>query len=353
MVQEKRIIKSLYTIRFLLFILIFLRHTIGLVKMEWLAQSGLAVTGFIILSGFLNGYMYNSKYDKITIKNIIDFVYKRIKKLYPLHIITLLIAIGMYPPFNEFIFHQIEYIKIFLMNLFLIQTWVNDSNYYFSFNGVSWFLSTYLFLTIITVPILYVIGKINKKKYSAIIFAVFIVIIYSALLLLTHYIQIKGLNSEFWINVFPPSRALEYTIGILSGCIISKIKINFKYDKIVFTFAELFSLILICVFVKYVPLNTWLTYWGSKWVVPLVLIFSIFIYEKGYISKLFGIKLLVMIGSSTMVMYFIHSELIYYIVHATGYTMHPRYLALYIFILSVLLGVIITNLMNNKKKDKC
>ena len=54
-------IYSLISIRFFLFIFIFVHHCYNLVKIPILRQPALAVSSFIILSGFLNGFIYINK----------------------------------------------------------------------------------------------------------------------------------------------------------------------------------------------------------------------------------------------------------------------------------------------------
>ena len=65
--KEKTIINSFFAIRFLFFTFIFIHHTKGLVRIPIIDQSGLAVSGFLIMSGFLCGYLYLNKYDLLNL----------------------------------------------------------------------------------------------------------------------------------------------------------------------------------------------------------------------------------------------------------------------------------------------
>ena len=98
--KEKTIIYSFYAIRFLFFAFIFIHHTAKLVRIPIIDQSGLAVSGFLIMSGFLCGYLYINKYNKIKIKEMFEFTFKRFKKFYPLHVLTLILSIGLFGYFN-------------------------------------------------------------------------------------------------------------------------------------------------------------------------------------------------------------------------------------------------------------
>jgi len=349
--EKERIIKPLYAIRFILFTLIFVHHCSSWVRIEWLAQPRLAVAGFIIISGFLNGYLYNNQYDRITFKNIIEFLIKRLKKTWPLHLVMLLLTIALTNLFNSEAHSLTEFFKQFISNVLLLQSWINDKSYYFSFNGASWFLSTYMFLTIATVPILYCIKKLRKFKHSNIILIAIVITLYIILIVITHHVQLNNLNSQFWIYVFPPTRLLEYAIGILIGSAISKINFDFKIklETLLFTILEIISLALVFIVAKFLPSNDWLNDCGSKWTIPIIFVVSIFSFQKGYISKFFSLNFFMKLGSSTMCMFLIHQVIISYMTKIVGVPTHYRFFALYMFLITVLLGIIITNLQHAKK----
>lgn len=67
-------IYPLLSVRFFLFIFIFVHHCYNLVEIPILRQPALAVSSFIILSGFLNGFIYINK--DLSIKQSFDFVKK-------------------------------------------------------------------------------------------------------------------------------------------------------------------------------------------------------------------------------------------------------------------------------------
>ena len=101
---------------------------------------------FFVLSGFVISYGYG---DKINSKNsFYNFVIKRFRRLYPLHIVTLLafVLIELARYFVEVkypgtiirpAFEGSDY-KAFVSNLFLTQAFTGDVN---SFNGPSWSIS--------------------------------------------------------------------------------------------------------------------------------------------------------------------------------------------------------------------
>lgn len=89
MVSREKIV-TLQVLRAFAFLGIFLSHTETIKHFEFGAWG---VSVFIILSGFLMYYNhYDDKYD-ISIGESLKFSLKRIKKLYPLHIFTMLLAL--------------------------------------------------------------------------------------------------------------------------------------------------------------------------------------------------------------------------------------------------------------------
>lgn len=89
--SEKRKIDSLQTLRAVAFIGIFLNHAGS--NIQWAAWG---VSVFFTLSGFLMYYQYEDKELECSVKNNMSFSLNKIKKLYPLHIITMICAALLY-----------------------------------------------------------------------------------------------------------------------------------------------------------------------------------------------------------------------------------------------------------------
>lgn len=349
--------KKIYTfnvLRFIFFIFIFVHHCYNNIKIPILKQPALAVSGFLILSGFLNGYIYKGKFEKINKKEIFEFSKKRIVKFYPLHIIMFFICISFSGVFNYTkLADFILFIKKSICNLLLIQSWINDQSYYFSFNGVTWFLSTYLFLTLTTIPFLIFLNRVNKCKYSKIIQIVLSIILFCITLALVYIVKINKLNIEFFIYVFPLSRIPEYFIGMIFGNLIKDFKISFKFDKIIFTILEVMSFILL--YFTMSKANTIFSFSNlidkriNLGIISIIFMLMVFSYQKGAISYLFKFKLLDYLGEISMYLFMIHQPLIRFVSKSTGNVIHYRYFALYILVLTILISGMIDNF---KKKCK-
>lgn len=144
-------IESLQTVRALAFLGIFASHC-GVTKLgNW------GVSVFFILSGFLMVYSYYNKPLNTSFKSCLAFSLKKIKKLYPLHILMMLTAL-VFVAHSLILDYSVKRVILYLgqtvLNVLLLQTWVPSESVYFSLNGVAWYLSVCLFIYACFPPIL-------------------------------------------------------------------------------------------------------------------------------------------------------------------------------------------------------
>ena len=339
--NEYKEIYPFYALRFIFFIMIFVHHCFGFVRVDFLRQPALAVSGFIILSGYLNGYIYLDKY-KLNIKEIFNFTINRFKKFYPIHIFMLFVSLTYSDVFNYNKFSEFFlFFKKLLTNLTLTQSWINNKDFYFGFNGVTWFLSVYLFLTIITIPLLYLIKKTKESKYGNIK----LILLSLILLLLTfgivYYVNINNLDKKFWLYIFPPTRAIEYFIAMIVASILPKSIKIFKGDKIVFTMFEVISILLLYITVANIKSSLILDSTINIYLIPVLLMLYIFSFQRGYISLLVSNKVAVYLGKLSLFMFLVHQPLI--IIFSKS-VVHYRYFALYMLILTIAISSVINKL---------
>lgn len=338
-------------IRFLAFLMIFLQHTTEYHSFKYYS-AGLAVSFFIILSGFLNGYKYSNKYSNVKIKDIKDFTKKRISKIYGLHIVMLLLSRTFTRIFTMTGKENVmEWIKKLFLNIFLLQSYVDDKFVYFSFNGVSWFLAVIVLTAILTIPFLNIINKIldrknGKKKLLLVTVAILIIdIMYS------YIVSRMKVNEEFWLYIFPMARLPEYFIGLVLG--ISYLDKSEKNSTSYNCLEIITIMILACVIVlqrkNLIP--SWIG-WGLLWIIPNILVIAVFSHEKGIISKLLGNKLFIWLGNISMETYIIHQVLIINMSGIIGKINQPvmKYMVLiFLFIMTIVISNFIHKVMINTK----
>lgn len=237
----KQKILSLQGIKVIAFLMIFLGHTSGYLHMNMPDLGARAVELFIFISGFT--MIYNHFTD---INNGFKEIYLgRFKKYFPVHLITfiLMLPYTIVMLCNNFngLKSIVKYVLTFILNLFLFQSWVPRSDIYFSFNTVSWYLSTMLFCWACS-PFIIKLLKKHKidKKISKLILICIIVLAFK---FLYEFLVIWKLNEHygFFTHIFPLYRVLDYLLGMAVGLFYLKFKK--KYKKINITMLQLFSVV--------------------------------------------------------------------------------------------------------------
>lgn len=169
--------------------------------LNWFGAFGVSI--FILLSGFLAIYKYYEKSAADYYKGI----KLRISKFYPLHCITLLLAVPLC--FYEFTDKTKTGVLKFVINGMLLQSWVPNRSVYFSFNLVSWYLSTMIFFIAITPVIIHGLKLINRK-ITLIILAIVIIITEICFAI---FIPENGELKHWLIYVCPLTRTLDFIAG--------------------------------------------------------------------------------------------------------------------------------------------
>lgn len=170
----------------------------GINLTSWWGALGVEI--FIIISGYL--LMEHHFNEGIELKR---YVVQRVKKFYPLHMITLLMAL----PLSITILLKMNREAWFALplNVLLLQSWIPDQSVYFSYNAVSWYLSVLLFLAIISPLVIRVYKKLTYKKTIVVCLTLITLEFFWSL------ICIQSDKSHWLIYIFPIARALDYFIG--------------------------------------------------------------------------------------------------------------------------------------------
>lgn len=161
----KQRLASIQVIRAIAFILIFLSHV------ELISTGPIGVSLFLGLSGFCMTYAYLDRPEKTpspSFVNNLKFTWGKIKKLYPIHFETLIfVAIIV---FGGLLLHKAsgkefaEQGGYFVANGLLLQSWIPWRDGYFSFNAVSWYLSTTAFAYFLFPCVFKPIQSKDKKR---------------------------------------------------------------------------------------------------------------------------------------------------------------------------------------------
>jgi hypothetical protein len=183
---------------------------------------GWGVSIFLILSGFIMFYAYKDRDIKCSIDNNILFSIRKIKKLYLLHILTMILSLllDIYMYF-EYIApnNVIDMYERVALNVFLVQSWMPENSIFFSLNGVAWYLSTCVFLYFMF-P--YIIKKVKKCNYSVcdcVIRVALTLCIQTVVALILYKLNATEEITKWFVFILPLYRLGDFYIGIIVGYI--------------------------------------------------------------------------------------------------------------------------------------
>lgn len=334
-------IKSLQGLRVLGMIGIYLFHS-GL-----LLKGTFPVTFFFMLSGFVLYYSYRNKIKQLSIKQNMQWVISRMKKLYPIHLITFAMSIAIRWEWLSK-FKTTDILVKAILNIFLLQS-LSPQNV-FSFNGLSWFLSTTFILYIMAIPLIILIKNIKSIKPQYIIFLI---------LVFQNIIIFINNNKGYELNLYtsPFFRVFDFIIGMLiAKLFISNVDKESK-DKSY----SLYELEIVCIFcMMYIfTLFDWVKIeYGLSYYSP---IFALGIYiiahEKGVISKILCNNIFQDIAEFSFEFYMVH-ELILIVFRHIFVDLHYHWLVNNIiisipsFIVSILLAILFNKYITNKRAFK-
>lgn len=175
----------------------------------WNGSYGLFVDMFFILSGFVISYSYPS--DARGIGAYSRFMIRRIARIYPLHLLSLLIFVlligvglertGRSTPLD------------FLYNLVLFQAWgVTD---HLSFNSPSWSISAEFFCYLIFPLLMLLARKLHPLALAAVVAALYLILAHGHLPIWQDRSQMYGANYDYGMLRAVPSFLNGILLAIL------------------------------------------------------------------------------------------------------------------------------------------
>jgi peptidoglycan/LPS O-acetylase OafA/YrhL len=255
------------------------------------------VTFFYVLSGFIISYSYHNQAKRRPYTTG-EFLFNRFARLYPVHFLTLGAAIAAY--YGMANLGAVDG-KVLAVNAALLQAFVPDPLYFFSFNGVSWSISVEVFFYLAFITLFVRL----RTRYLAILGA--------ALSLGIAYLMLGPLANHplnswtFYIN--PAFRAVDFIAGMLIFRVFSSGR--FQPTAGQSTALEVGSLILLVAFayvgMKHVPM-TWR--YDLFYLVPMMLVVWAFSHGQGIVSRLISNRLFVLLGEASFSLYMVHQIVI-------------------------------------------
>jgi peptidoglycan/LPS O-acetylase OafA/YrhL len=304
---------SLTSLRFFAVMLIVVHHLRqpllpSLLQNEKFDNAGIiGVTFFLFLSGFVMPLNYGTCND---IKNYFYFVWNRLVRVYPVHILTFLLSLIIIFLYNEPLKLHIAFI-----NIFLLQSYLPFQRIFFSFNFVSWILSTLFFFYFIF-P---VVNQRPKFLWGAILSSVGCLIISMA------YIETSQNPPILWLlYIFPANRLLVCLAGVISSMLFLALhqKLKNSKGKYLASILELFSMLLLIDFIFWGNLTIFLdrllfiipfkksihplNLYFTASTLPAFFILMTFGFEMGIISQFLAKRVFVFLGNISFSLFMFH-----------------------------------------------
>ena len=286
-------INTLTSLRLIFALMVFGAHCYVIddfFNLHFFKEGFVGVSFFFVLSGFIIAYNYQKKLSesKMTKRS---FWVARIARIYPLHVLTLLIAaaLGGYVIASGFT----DWSKHFLASLTLTNAYIPKADYFFSFNSPSWSLCCEQ-LFYICFPFL--VPLTRNYKHLLYIFCV------TAILLVVgmHFTPEEEIKGYWYVN--PIARFPDFIAGMLLFQLYERLKdkpITFRQGSLM----EIGAVILFLTCASEIPkvYRYSCFYW-----LPVAVVLISFSLQKGILSRILSHRFLVVGGEISYGFYLIH-----------------------------------------------
>ena len=290
-------IKSLQGLRVISMLIIFMWHC-GYSNFK----AGIPVTFFFILSGFLSYITYKDKKEESIVIASINYCKIKLKRIYPIHLITFLISV---PLRIKIILNNFgKEIIVMITHLLLIQSIIPITHFYFNYNESAWYVSTLMFCYLFTEILVKMINKIqnmNKKLFKSIFLLLVILVVQNVLYKVFNNIKL----SQWFLYISPFYRILDYFMGMLIGFIWINTRKDINFNKNIMTIFEI--LILSVISINYIPsINI---YCEVNITLLLVGVF-VFSLERGLLSKILSNRIFIYFADFSFEFFLVHIPII-------------------------------------------
>lgn len=284
------------------------------------------VSFFFVLSGFVLTHTYKGRLLNGTVTTR-EFWITRAARIYPLHLLTLLLAIPAVVITSTGGFFS-ELVKFF-SNAFLLHAFIPDRSFYFSFNAPSWTLSDEQFFYLLFPALILLLSRsVGRKRWVLVILMMLPIVI-----LLT---SVQFHHAFFYIN--PVFRLADFILGILLyEFFVSKKADSLFRSRGAATLLEIGTLIVfIAFFMGHSNVPQGLRYSCYYWI-PVALLILVFSHQKGLISRLLSAPLFETLGELSFGFYLFHHLVLRYLLALNPITLIDGYLlAVLAFVLTLL-----------------
>lgn len=255
-----------------------------------LYQGYIGVTFFFVLSGFILSYAHQNR--PIGKANYSDFLFSRIARIYPLHLLTLAAVIVPFWYLAPAETTLSEYLRPLPYNATLIQALSSSGKKFFSFNAPSWSLSAEMFF--------YVLFPLFVALRTRVLLALAATIVVVKMLLV-HWLPASSMHYAMYIS--PPLRLADFVVGILLLRLYNRHAVISDQDA---TRLQWLSVALMGVLAATWPFVPQAHRFDLYALGPMAFLVLAFAYQNGALAKALSKRPLILLGEASFAFYMVH-----------------------------------------------
>lgn len=317
----------LTSLRFFFALAVFFHHCHFLVRSDapgssWLyhrffAEGYIGVTFFFILSGFILAYSYQRKILSKQI-GLRRFYRRRFARIYPLHLLTLLLAI---PVNREDLTGTVTAVGAKLLaHLTLTQSLWLEGSVYRAFNNPSWSISDEVFFYLLFPALVLAVGRVVSKFGLPGLpwLAATVFLVPTAITVVPETLH----HALFYVH--PITRVADFFLGVLLFQLYDRTKKLPTEGPAPAAGGR--EMAVVAVFVLFVSLSHYVhpSYrYASYYWLPMLLVIYVFAQGRGVLSRLLAARWLVYGGEISFALYMIHRPLMRYYFKVKQYFIGP------------------------------
>lgn len=334
--SELKKLDALTSLRFFAAFAIVIEHSRGaFTSTAWIGgfPFDYGVSFFFVLSGFILTCVYHNKLDSM--RDVGQFYVARVARIWPLHLATLALFLILLPADAWFVGGPgPDSIRIALANVFLVQSWIPSVRYFFSFNAVSWSISTEMFFYLMFPVLRYRWAQTWHWKSLLILLVVVAILTIATARGIpdVDFGNAAAVSSSGVGYIWPFVRITEFVLGMMAGSVYLATCARWGESVALWTGIELAALLSIWWFrtitndlpsrlaghsVSYSAWGVFIAHCGAS--IGFALVVLALAFQRGALSRVLGWRPLVVLGNASFALYLVHQLLLGFVyTHRAG-----------------------------------